>query len=102
MFFFILDELNVDRLIKEQDIDLLNSHLNNIVNCNLQNDLYCGDSVKIFNNNFIKLFNIAQLSVIYLSHCRNYLENYVIELEKNNVTLSEVSYFTQLLLCYKI
>ncbi|XP_075235833.1 uncharacterized protein LOC142332971 [Lycorma delicatula] len=85
-----IEELDVDRLIKEQDVGLLDSHLNDIVNCNLQNDFYCNnDNMKIYDNNFIKLFRLAQLSISYLSYCKDYLEDCVAELEKNNITLNE-------------
>lgn len=63
--------LDIDRIVRDQDVELLDIHTNNVTNCNLESEY----DVKILDPNFIKLFRLAQLLIDFLLHCKRYLEH---------------------------
>lgn len=73
-----LTTVNIDRLIRDVDIDLLQQHMENITFCNLQeNDLrYLTDP------QIVKLFKISQLTIEYLLYSQDQLVANLDELSK--------------------
>lgn len=69
--FCVSENLDVDRIIRDQDVELLNININNITNCNLESEY----DTKILDPSFIKLFKLAQLLIDFLLHCKKYLEH---------------------------
>lgn len=63
--------MDIDRIVRDQDVELLDIHTNNVTNCNLESEY----DVKILDPNFIKLFRLAQLLIDFLLHCKRYLEH---------------------------
>jgi len=81
--------LDIDRLIRERDLESLQSVFSTITSCNLNNDY----DVKVLDPNFVKLFRLAQLSVDYLQYCRHYLDHCVIVLQEQLQVALHVRYY---------
>uniref|UniRef100_A0A1B6K7G2 C2H2-type domain-containing protein n=1 Tax=Homalodisca liturata TaxID=320908 RepID=A0A1B6K7G2_9HEMI len=66
-----LEVVEIDRIVRDQDVELLNIYMDSVTNCNLDSEY----DVKILDPNFIKLFRLAQLLIDFLIHCKKYLEH---------------------------
>ena len=76
--FLISGSIDVDRIIRERDLNTVDENVNNVVD-------YCLESeydVKILDPNFVKLFRLSQLAVEYLLYCKQYLDQSVVILKE--------------------
>lgn len=81
-----LDSFDIDRVIKERDINTVEQYIPLVVHYILEDD-----QAEILDNNFVKIFKISQLAIEYLLFCKKYLDNTVVLLKKEMARLKQVS-----------
>lgn len=70
---WISGAVDVDKLVRERDLETLQDTLSNIMSCSLDGEY----DLKVLDPNFVKLFRLAQLATDFLLYCRNYLDHCV-------------------------
>lgn len=85
-----LASVDVDRIAQEVDVDAIQNNILNVTYCAIEHELgYHGLDI-----NFIKLFRLAQLTIEYLLHCQEYLQQCLEE--RDNKVLAANNEFQQL------
>jgi len=77
--------VDVDRVAREVDVDAIQENIQNITYCNIEQEI----GYQTVDPNFLKLFRLAQLTIEYLLHCQDYLQQCLSERDGQLAQLNE-------------
>lgn len=72
-----LAAVDVDQIARDVDVDAIQDNILSVTYCNIEHEL----GYHQLDPNFIKLFRLSQLTVEYLLHCQEYLQQCMLEKE---------------------
>lgn len=79
-----LASVDVNRIAREIDVDAIQDNIVSVTYCNIEHELGYNE----LDPNFVKLYRLAQLTIEYLLHCQDYLQQ---SLEEKNLTIKQLN-----------